>query len=67
VTWSIDEYIECAVRLAQDPVTLARLRETLRPAMASSAFCDADRFVATLEAAFRGMWRTWCKSQATLR
>ncbi|MBL8825587.1 MAG: hypothetical protein JNM18_01290, partial [Planctomycetaceae bacterium] len=67
VTPTIDEYVALAVRLADDRATLARLRQTLRPALASSAFCDPARFVPALAEAFRGMWREWCESQSSGR
>ena len=39
------------------------LKLNLRPRMAASPLCDADRFVRDLEAAFRTMWRAWCEGR----
>jgi len=49
-----EDYIERAVQLAQpgSAATLRRWRETIRPAMAESPLCRADKFVPALEAAF---------------
>ncbi|MEO5375463.1 MAG: tetratricopeptide repeat protein [Alphaproteobacteria bacterium] len=57
---SYDDYVEAAVRLAEDRPRLAALRQTLRPTMAGSPICDARLVVADIEAAYREMWRRWC-------
>lgn len=57
---SREEYVACAVALAQDVHRLAELRATLRERMASSPLCDAPRFAANLQAALRDAWRRWC-------
>ena len=49
-----------AADLAGDLPRLARLRGSLRGAMASSPLTDGTRFTAGLEAAYRGIWRAWC-------
>jgi predicted O-linked N-acetylglucosamine transferase (SPINDLY family) len=56
----LDDYVAIAVKLAGDLPALADLRLNLRPRMAASPLCDADRFVRDLEAALRAMWRDWC-------
>jgi predicted O-linked N-acetylglucosamine transferase (SPINDLY family) len=56
----LDDYAAIAAALAQDLPRLADLRLNLRPRMAASPLCDADRFVRDLETAFRTMWREWC-------
>jgi predicted O-linked N-acetylglucosamine transferase (SPINDLY family) len=53
-------YVEIAVRLAADPAALAPVRAGLRARLEASPFCDGPDFTRHLEAAYRGMWRTWC-------
>jgi predicted O-linked N-acetylglucosamine transferase (SPINDLY family) len=59
----LDDYVRIAVALANDLPRLADIRLNLRPRMAASPLCDADRFVRDLEAAFRTMWRAWCETR----
>jgi predicted O-linked N-acetylglucosamine transferase (SPINDLY family) len=54
---SPEDYVESAVALARDPARLLDYRQSLRQAMDSAPFCDGPKFTATLEAAFRQMWR----------
>jgi predicted O-linked N-acetylglucosamine transferase (SPINDLY family) len=56
IAGDLDHYVELAVALANDPLRLADLRATLRPHMAASPLCDAERFVNHLEAACMAMW-----------
>ncbi len=56
----VDEYVERAVQFAQERDGLAALRKTLRPRLLASPLSDESGFVAKLEAAYRGMWKTWC-------
>lgn len=57
------EYVAINVRLGRDRNWRDRLRMTLRNDLAASPLMDAAGFVADLESAYRGMWRTWCGSQ----
>lgn len=57
-----DRYVSVLAKLAQQRDRLAQLRATLRPRMSTSPLCDAGLFTRTLEEAFRGMWREWCRS-----
>lgn len=52
-----DDYVDKAVALASDPARLADLRPKLRAALEQAPFCDGAKFTATLEAAYREMWR----------
>lgn len=56
----LSDYMETAVALAQDLSRPAALWAGIRPRMASSPFCDADRFVRNLLEALRTAWREWC-------
>lgn len=58
---SLDQYVELAVALAEDPARLASLRATLRGAMARSPLCDGRRFARDLRAALRQAWRQRCR------
>jgi predicted O-linked N-acetylglucosamine transferase (SPINDLY family) len=64
VARSEDEYVDIAADLIGDADRLASLRAGLREKLESSPVMDAPRFVRGLEAAFREMWRTWCRTQA---
>jgi predicted O-linked N-acetylglucosamine transferase (SPINDLY family) len=54
---SREDYAARALALAADPERLGDLRRRLRPAMEGAPFCDGPKFTATLEAAYRRMWR----------
>jgi protein O-GlcNAc transferase len=60
---SVDAYVDLAVRTAQDPAGLARLRSELRGRMQASPLLDAEGFTRKVESAFRGMWHEWCRRQ----
>ncbi len=55
-----EEYVETAVRLAEDLPRLKELRATLRERMSRSTLMNPERFTRQLEEAYRGMWRQWC-------
>ena len=57
------DYVRLAVELAADTARLAKLRATLRPRMLASPLMDAPRFAAEVEAAYRSMWHTWCRTR----
>ena len=59
---SVDEYVEIAVKLAGDPYMLSDLRATLRARLNASALCDGSVFARKMEAAYRTVWRSWCKT-----
>jgi protein O-GlcNAc transferase len=54
---SKEEYIQAAVRLAEDPARIIALHESLRAQMARSPLCDGARAARELEALYRGMWK----------
>lgn len=58
-----DDYVAKAVAFTTDLDALARVRRSLRERLLASPICDAPRFAGNLEAAFREMWRLWCKGR----
>jgi len=62
-----ERYVELNVQLAQDPERRAAYRGALRSLLERSALMNMNAFVADLEAAYRGMWTTWCASQTRAR
>jgi predicted O-linked N-acetylglucosamine transferase (SPINDLY family) len=57
---SPEALVSTAKDLAGNLPKLARLRETMRERMVSSALMDAGRFAGNLEGAFRSVWGKWC-------
>ena len=57
------EYVEIAGGLARDLPRLAEMRSELRDRMKTSVLMDASRFARNIEAAYREMWRDWCKGE----
>ena len=60
-----DQYISLAVELAGNVNRLSSLRANLRGRVAASPLCDGQTFTHALEAAYRSMWRRWCKHALT--
>jgi predicted O-linked N-acetylglucosamine transferase (SPINDLY family) len=58
-----EDFVRMAVELAGDIPRLADLRATLRRRMLASPLMDAPRFAQNVEAAYRSMWRAWCKGK----
>jgi len=54
-------YLALARTLATDQTRLQAWRHGLRAELLASPLCDAPRFAANLQAAWRGMWRQWCE------
>ena len=61
VASSEDDYVRIATALANDLPRLAHLRRGWRERMAGSPLMDYTRYTANLEAAYRRMWRQWCR------
>jgi predicted O-linked N-acetylglucosamine transferase (SPINDLY family) len=57
-----EQYVEIAAELANDVPRLAELRSSLRDRMCQSPLMDGRRFAASVEAAYRRMWRSWCEN-----
>jgi predicted O-linked N-acetylglucosamine transferase (SPINDLY family) len=60
ITRTPEEYVEKAVAMAKDLSALAEARRTLRARMERSPIGDLDRYVRSVEAAYRTMWRRYC-------
>ena len=63
VARSPGEYEAIVLSLARSPERLARLRRGLRQRMAASPLVDGRRYTRNLEAAYRTMWRRWCRGE----
>jgi predicted O-linked N-acetylglucosamine transferase (SPINDLY family) len=63
ITRSREDYVRVALELASDPLRLDGLRRELRAGLAASPLLDHRGVTRELEAAYRGMWRRWCRSQ----
>jgi predicted O-linked N-acetylglucosamine transferase (SPINDLY family) len=59
-----DDYIQRAVELANAPDRLQTLRATLRQRLRASSLCDGPGFARDVEAAYREMWRRWCRNKS---
>ncbi len=60
VAADVDQYVELAVKLANDRRRLAELRRTMRARMLGSPVMDPVAMARRMEAAYRQMWREWC-------
>ena len=56
-----EEYAALAVALARDIDRLDVLRAGMRARMVASPLCDESGMTRDLEAAYRQMWREWCR------
>lgn len=54
------EYVDAAVRLANDLPRLAWLRAGMRARLEASPLCDVAGFTRRLEDVYRDLWRDWC-------
>jgi protein O-GlcNAc transferase len=54
------EFVDIAVKLANDLPRLAEIRRSLRERMVASPLMNAARFAKNIENAYRTMWRQWC-------
>jgi predicted O-linked N-acetylglucosamine transferase (SPINDLY family) len=60
ISHNSDQYVEIALGLAGNLGRLADHRAGLRQRLLASPLADVQGYTADVEAAFRGMWRTWC-------
>jgi predicted O-linked N-acetylglucosamine transferase (SPINDLY family) len=57
----VPHYVDIAVALAADESRRQMLRRTLRRRVETSRLCDAPTYARSIEAAYREMWRNWCR------
>jgi protein O-GlcNAc transferase len=57
-----EDYVEMAVNCAERGTAIAELRRTLRDRMRASPLMDEPGFARAIEAAYRDMWRAWCRA-----
>jgi predicted O-linked N-acetylglucosamine transferase (SPINDLY family) len=62
VAATADEYLQLALNFSNNFTDLAQLRQTLRQRMQKSPLMDAPRFAKNIEAAYRQMWRHFCRN-----
>lgn len=62
IAYSADEYVARAKALAENRELRLALHGSLRQRMSASILCDGVRGARDLEAAYRRMWRRWCRS-----
>jgi predicted O-linked N-acetylglucosamine transferase (SPINDLY family) len=58
-----EDYVDIAAGLLNDREALAKLRGELRGRLEASPIMDMPRFARSLEAAYRGAWKDWCKAE----
>ena len=56
-------YLDIAAALAADPARLGDFRAGLRPRMAAAPLRDAAALARAVEAAYRTLWRRWCRGE----
>jgi len=59
------DYVSQAAILAADVASLHALRGSLRDRLLMSPLCDARRYAANIEDAYRTMWRQWCPAETS--
>jgi len=57
------EFVTKATALARNLDGLEKIHASMRKRMTASTICDANRFAREMEAAFRKMWRRWCRTR----
>lgn len=65
VAKSPTQYLDIALTLAGDLMSLAGLREGLRERMTRSSLCNPQSFAGDVEDAYREIWRRWCNSSSS--
>jgi predicted O-linked N-acetylglucosamine transferase (SPINDLY family) len=62
ITHSEEEYVELALKLANDLPRLNQIRQTLRERILAQPERDPEQLTQSLEAAYRTMWEKWCST-----
>jgi protein O-GlcNAc transferase len=58
-----EDYIRTACALAGNEARMASLRGTLGEQLRASDLCDGAAYAKNVEAAYRDMWRLWCRGR----
>jgi protein O-GlcNAc transferase len=59
ITHNADDFVKCAVDLANNTLRLCELRSDLRSRFERSPLADAKRFTKNMEAVFEQVWAAW--------
>jgi predicted O-linked N-acetylglucosamine transferase (SPINDLY family) len=62
VAYTPDEYVQIAVRFANDLARLREIRVGMRDRLKASPLLDGAAYTRNLEAAYREVWHAWCAS-----
>ncbi|UUX51357.1 hypothetical protein NUH88_06585 [Nisaea acidiphila] len=68
--WAVEsraDFVGLARALAADAGRLARIRQSLRAAVASSALCDQARYTRNVESKLAEVWSDFCSGSACMR
>jgi len=63
IAGSEEAYLAKAVELANDISKISEYRNTLRPRLENSSLMNPGLVTASLEGAYRDMWRKWCETR----
>jgi protein O-GlcNAc transferase len=66
IAYTPKEYVELAIKLANEKAYLQSLRKSLREKMQTSPLMDGPRYTHHLESAYRKMWEKWCASSYSI-
>lgn len=58
-----EDYVQMAASLAASPERLAAFRSAVRGTLKASPLMDGPGFAAKMEAAYRDVWRRWCRDR----
>lgn len=62
VAEDVEQYVDTAAAIGRDRRAVASLRAGLGEKLLRSKLADIDGYVRALEAAYRTMWREWCRA-----
>jgi predicted O-linked N-acetylglucosamine transferase (SPINDLY family) len=63
IAYTPEDYLKAALFLAETVPKMPDLRPNVRQALLSSPLMDEVGHVRSVEAAYREMWRTWCRAK----
>jgi protein O-GlcNAc transferase len=65
IAGSLDEYVQKATALANDPARMTAMRQGLREKVMASSVMNQELFARDMEDAYRGMWQDYCRRSDT--